>query len=344
MSADKCIICDAPLYSALAKVINEHCYQCGKYTVSEEPEFLQKLMDLKNDEKYSYFFSLEVSLIQHYLQQHYLWTGETPKLSLPFLDTVKDIRDGKLSWPSPAQQMDNLILYLGRNTREGAGKFIEIRFTPQAYIYISVRHKDDENASFLLREATKEGWVDAKEELNFKLAYLTLRGWQRYEELLKSNRFSKQIFVAMPFIDTEQWPFSEVYEKLYRRAVSYFGDQLSILCLKDEDRVESGNISVRIREEIKRSALVIADVTGNNHNVYFEAGYAEALEIPVIYSCQKEAFHSSEYRPGFDIVQHTTVQWEYNEQKFEQASKGLAWSLINSIKTLNLDPPDEIRN
>jgi len=42
----------------------------------------------------------------------------------------------------------------------------------------------------------------------------------------------------------------------------------------------------KIVSEIRKSGLLVADFTGNRGGVYFEAGFAMGLSIPVIWTCR----------------------------------------------------------
>jgi nucleoside 2-deoxyribosyltransferase len=56
----------------------------------------------------------------------------------------------------------------------------------------------------------------------------------------------------------------------------------------------------------------MADVTHGNNGAYWEAGYAEGLGKPVIYTCERSKFDKVEGRGGahFDTNHHLTVLWD----------------------------------
>ncbi len=64
----------------------------------------------------------------------------------------------------------------------------------------------------------------------------------------------------------------------------------------------------RIKEEIEKSAFVIADLTEERPSCYFEAGYAEALKKPVIFIASKE----SVINPGTKTQIHFDIHWNIN--------------------------------
>lgn len=71
------------------------------------------------------------------------------------------------------------------------------------------------------------------------------------------------------------------------------------------DRHDHANrIDDEIMAQIRRSRFVVADFTGQNHGVYFEAGFALGLSL-VIWSCRKSDI------PGlhFDVRQYNCIDW-----------------------------------
>jgi len=81
------------------------------------------------------------------------------------------------------------------------------------------------------------------------------------------------------------------------------------------DRTEHVNsIDDEMIVQIKASKFVVADFTGHRGNVYFEAGYAMGLNIPVIWSCRKD--HVNDLL--FDIRQFNYIRWETPEELAER--------------------------
>ena len=80
----------------------------------------------------------------------------------------------------------------------------------------------------------------------------------------------------------------------------------------DEDEY-IGKIDDRIIAEIKRSKFIVADFTqgedGARGSVYFEAGFARGLEIPVFFTCHKNSINDVH----FDTRQYNHIVWEKPE-------------------------------
>ena len=73
------------------------------------------------------------------------------------------------------------------------------------------------------------------------------------------------------------------------------------------DRTEHINkIDDEIIRQVKASKFVVADFTGHRGGVYFEAGFALGLDIPVFWSCRKDNMDDLH----FDIRQFNCIDWE----------------------------------
>ena len=73
------------------------------------------------------------------------------------------------------------------------------------------------------------------------------------------------------------------------------------------DHVEHINrVDDEIIAQINASRFVVADFTGHRGGVYFEAGYALGLALPVFWSCHRD--HMAELH--FDIRQFNCIDWE----------------------------------
>lgn len=110
-------------------------------------------------------------------------------------------------------------------------------------------------------------------------------------------------FMAMKFGDVQ---LDAVYRDHFKLAVEQTGFRLKRL---DEEQ-QAGLIDDHLRNEIRQSKFLIADLTTHNKGAYWEAGFAEGLGKPVIYTCRKDDFESGSVH--FDTNHHLIVIWEPN--------------------------------
>lgn len=75
--------------------------------------------------------------------------------------------------------------------------------------------------------------------------------------------------------------------------------------LRIDGKEHNNKIDDEIVGSIRQSKFVISDLTGNRGGVYYEAGFAHGLGLPVIFMCRQ----SDEDNPHFDIRQYNTIFW-----------------------------------
>jgi len=146
---------------------------------------------------------------------------------------------------------------------------------------------------------------------------LTAAGWEKFEEYQSDGAISNQIFVAMWFGGTTH---VEKMNKLFEEGMEkgVVACDLGLTAFRIDRKEHNGKICDEIIAEIRRSKLVIADFTcdfiphgGQSHplirgGVYYEAGFAHGLGIPVIFTCKEdctEAIH-------FDTQQYNHILWK----------------------------------
>src|SRR5258707_1176980 len=58
----------------------------------------------------------------------------------------------------------------------------------------------------------------------------------------------------------------------------------------------------------RRVRFVVADLTHDNNGAYFEAGFAEGIGLPVVYTCEREKFEAK--KTHFDTNHMVTIPWD----------------------------------
>jgi hypothetical protein len=81
-------------------------------------------------------------------------------------------------------------------------------------------------------------------------------------------------FVAMPF--------EEPFNTMYREVIQPEGERLGLDVVRVDQLTGPGIIFEDIKREISESKVVIAEITAPNQNVFYELGYAHALNKPTI--------------------------------------------------------------
>jgi len=126
---------------------------------------------------------------------------------------------------------------------------------------------------------------------------LSLAGWKRLEDLHKTFQ-SSQAFVAMSFHPS----LDDAWKNGFKPAL----EQCQFLPIRVDLQEHNEKICDRIVAEIRKSALVVADFTGQRGGVYFEAGFAMGLGRHVIWSCQDDDIQNLH----FDTRQYNHIVWK----------------------------------
>jgi len=110
---------------------------------------------------------------------------------------------------------------------------------------------------------------------------LMLQGSKAIE--IKNFSVSEQkpkAFVIMQFSDE----YNQLYEEVIRPVIEGFGIQ----CERADEYSSTNPIIQDIVNSITEASVVIADVTPDNPNVFYEVGYSHALGKPTILLCDKK--------------------------------------------------------
>lgn len=129
------------------------------------------------------------------------------------------------------------------------------------------------------------------------------RPYQRSIEEITTTPNSSQCFVAMWFDDS----MKDVYEKGFETAIK--AACYTPFRINDAPGI-IGDLYDAITDAIRRSRFVVADFThgdgGARGGVYYEAGFARGLGLPVIFTCRKDMIDKAH----FDIRQFYHILWE----------------------------------
>ena len=82
--------------------------------------------------------------------------------------------------------------------------------------------------------------------------------------------------------------------------------------------------------EIRNSRMMIADLTDQNRGAYWEAGFAEGLGKPVIYTCEETVFDHKDHI-HFDTSHFFCVKWTKNNP--QKAADDLKFAIRNTLPT-----------
>ncbi|MBF0608419.1 MAG: response regulator [Candidatus Magnetobacterium sp. LHC-1] len=98
-------------------------------------------------------------------------------------------------------------------------------------------------------------------------------------DIFNNGLAKRYIFVCMPF----DKKFTDVYKLGIKPTV----EQIGFICERADEIQHNGGIIEKVYGKIRSAYIIIADMTGQNANVFYEVGYAHASEKDVILLTQK---------------------------------------------------------
>jgi hypothetical protein len=214
--------------------------------------------------------------------------------------------------PNPAEQADNLILWIGEHQPSPAQVMTISHPEISGWIGTAITSNNlDDGLAWLLRQPQMKDLVENDASYNGPNRFLlTFAGWQCYETLKHAQVESRTAFMAMKF-DCEM----DRLVKYFKPAVALTGFELRVLT----DGQPAGLIDNQVRVALHRSRFVIADLTHGNQGAYWEAGFAEGLGRPVIYTCRKKEWDAN--KSHFDTSHLNTIIWD--PENLQNAATGL---------------------
>ena len=90
----------------------------------------------------------------------------------------------------------------------------------------------------------------------------------------------KFVFVLMPF--------NEEFDDIYQLGIKAACQSEKIYCERVDEQYYDGSMLDRIYNQIQHADYIIADMSTKNPNVFYEVGYAHALQKKVVLITQKE--------------------------------------------------------
>ena len=168
--------------------------------------------------------------------------------------------------------------------------------------------RNREETESLVKTLCERGLIDARIvepigrkhvlPLTFLQVTLTLAGWEQYE---RYRAFASDYgFMAFQYGGRD-------IETVVQHLERVFADRGQYKLRWMDRHARTGVMDSEMRKMIQGALFVIADLTHDNHGAYWEAGYAEGLDKPVVYTCEEKKFD----RDGthFNTEHCWTVSW-----------------------------------
>lgn len=257
------------------------CWRCGEYVLDSEYEAYLWNFTGVND--------LLSGAIRHECEADH---------TLPVLDRSKAEQFVDRAPTSVPQKARGLLHYIASMSRcPGDAVWLD----PEADLAV-VYATNAQELTFFSDHLRKVRWIEDYRNDNMRSngrgCVLTTEGWTEVEADRTQRVDSSQGFVAMSF-DAKM---GDVYNEAIKPAIESAGFTPEII----NRRQFVGQIVDEILAQIRKSRFVVADFTGQKAGVYFEAGFAMGLGLPVIWTCEKKEIK----KLHFDTSHYNHIVWE----------------------------------
>ena len=202
---------------------------------------------------------------------------------------------------NPSELLDRALMNLSRMSPT-LGAPICLTENQRFLVYA----KDPAQEAWVLRQLVDLGYIreeDAGSHASPASYSIRAEGWRQIGELLRKPRASKpEAFLAMNFAP-DMDPF---YRRGFMPAIQADG---KTKCVRIDYVQHNNKICDEIIAAIRRCRYVVADFTGNRGGVYYEAGFAHGLGLPVIWTVR-----ASTAELHFDTRQYNHIVYDTPEQ------------------------------
>jgi hypothetical protein len=281
---ERCILCGTDVevspYRDDPLVVYLDCLVCGKWEKSAHDGSGALPLDRNNKH-----------LISAFIRDYNKRTGKPYRLS----DRKANGRlPDDLVDPPVLAKIDKALLLIAERSKE-LGSQVTVNVATDWPLVVAHGSRELER---ILQELRIQRLIEPHGSSVAEVACLTSEGWRRVEALRGSARRGKQAFVAMCF--------DKQLDQAYAEGIKPALIECGYEPLRIDKKIFNGKICDHIVMEIRRSGLLVADMTMHRQGVYFEAGFAMGLGIPIVWTCR----HDEIEKAHFDTRQYSHLPWE----------------------------------
>jgi hypothetical protein len=117
--------------------------------------------------------------------------------------------------------------------------------------------------------------------------------------------------------DQDQQRILKEYDERFDAIEEVLGDLDCYAIRIDKEAPLEGMVD-RIEDEIRKANFVVADLTDERPSCYWEAGYAEALGVPVIHIASKQSVVSPKEKTTIHFDIHKNVNFFTNHTELKE--------------------------
>lgn len=293
--AYSCILCGTSASAETHSNADEHtvkCAVCGSYVIEGPASAAFKNFSWAPDLRYLLSAMTRTAPVRGLgtfrVTMNLLGRASRAELSEP---NFKDKRAAMLDWIEYESRRNSFSPYGAPITLNKQSDY------PVAWCH-DTRAGNISEWTFLFKPLVDEGLVL---DLGDNKVQITNKGWEYLES--RPNATGGQCFIAMAFKDMDT-----VHD-----AIATAVKKAGYKPLRIDSHEYIGGIMDEILARIRESRFVVADLTHNRGGVYYEAGFALGLRIPVIPTCRHDHLDGDRAnhidRVHFDVQHLNLITW-----------------------------------
>ena len=273
----------------LADISVINCPRCGEYSITRT---LGRMLSMQDDISQNKFTTRQRAVASNLLRQY---------SNLDFVLTTENYKTFFEARDIPIlEKVDKLLLWVESQVAGDYGFNTLVNVDLGNYaLYAACWAIDSNQLGEVFSLLQERGFVEQPEDCEPYYVKITATGWDHLEQLRIPNRDSTQGFVAM-------W-FHRKMEPLYNLSLEKAIIDAGYHPHRVDKREHAEKIDDEIIMQIRRSRFVVADLTGHRGGVYYEAGFAHGLGLPVFLTCRADK------KLHFDVRQYNCIFWEWDK-------------------------------
>ena len=262
------------------------CPRCGPFLITSEAELPAR--SNKPDPR-----------VSAWIREHKEFDRPIPEI---FSYTLKGLEKNLPNYSASQKQL--LLLRAIEHRTEFPGAEVQLH---RENDYPLIWASSSDELFYFIKTLEERGLIEWQSEFGGGSGPIVImvEGWDYLDKHSKSS-FTDQAFVAMSFSDE----LDPIWEEGIKPAIEEAGYKAHRV-----DKVPHlDRIDAKIIADILDSRFLVADVTEQKKGVYFEAGFALGLKLPVIWCVREDDLENTH----FDTRQYNHVVWKQTEDLKEQ--------------------------
>lgn len=258
------------------------CKYCGEFSITPSALAVLELTPLKQDQ----------------LANARGWMRENQNVLL-YSEDLEALRN--LQSPTIAERANKLLAAFNKET-DFIGEYVEVSHVEEKsakwVAYSWSKNVAEMRYLFLTYMVSTKGWMINSAHGTSLLLHIAPQGYDHLEGMRLRGADRVSGFCAM-------W-FSPEVKPLWTGAIKPAINAAGYNAIRIDGVEHNNKIDDEILANIRASRFVVADFTGERGGVYFEAGFALGLGIPVIWTVRADQLE----KIHFDNRQYNFLKWE----------------------------------